>query len=388
MPNVGHFMQAAKKLRGKRSKLQSERPGLMARTNDVQAIGRRHTARYSSAGTGPFDNADLVAVTCSNPFVSANCHRLLEIERNNGMTELSLRGVFAPTLTPVSADLSIDLPAYIEFCNRLLEGGCHGLVLFGTNSEATSFSAGERMAAVDAVIEAGIPASRLVVGTGAASIVEAADLTRHAVQAGCRGVLTLPPYYYPGVSEEGLFRSFAAVLDRVDDERLRMYFYHIPQVSGIPLSPSLLTRLAEAYPGQAAGVKDSSGDVNTLLGLHEVARNFPGFAVFCGTEGLLLKNMQGGGGGCISGMANVLPHVIRDLYDNWKAADAEDRQNRTNWVRDAILESGFNMIASLKVIVADQTGRQGWSRVRPPLVDLTEAEQEQLLARLSRPVPA
>ena len=87
-------------------------------------------------------------------------------------------------------------------------------------------------------------------------------------------------------------------------------------------------------------------------------------------------------------MANVLPHVIRDLYDNWQAADAEERQNRTNWVRDAILDSGYNMIASLKVIVADQTGRKGWSRVRPPLVDLTQAEQEQLLARLSPPVPA
>ena len=304
------------------------------------------------------------------------------------MTELSLRGVFAPTLTPVHADLSIDLPAYIEFCHRLLEGGCHGLVLFGTNSEATSFSAGERMAAVDAVIESGVAADRLVVGSGAASIAEAAELTRHAVEAGCQGVLTLPPFYYPGVSDEGLFRSFAAVLDRVNDARLRMYFYHIPQVSGIPLSPSLLERLAEAYPGQAAGVKDSSGDLGTLTGLHEVAAKHPGFAVFCGTEALLLKNLQGGGGGCISGMANVLPHVIRDLYDNWLADDAEERQNRTNWVRDAILGSGFNMIASLKVIVADQTGRPGWSRVRPPLVDLTEEEQGQLLTRLSPPVPA
>ena len=304
------------------------------------------------------------------------------------MTELSLRGVFAPTLTPIRADLSIDLPAYTEFCHRLLEGGCHGLVLFGTNSEATSFSAHERMAAVDAVIESGVSPQRLVIGSGAASVVEAADLTRHAVQAGCRGALTLPPFYYPGVSDEGLFRSFAAVLDRVNDDRLRMYFYHIPQVSGIPLSPSLLSRLAQAYPGQAAGVKDSSGDVATLQGLHEVAERFPGFAVFCGTEALLLKNLQGGGGGCISGMANVLPHVIRDLYDNWMADDAEDRQNRTNWIRDAILESGFNMIASLKVIVGDQTGRKGWCRVRPPLVDLTETEQGQLLARLSPPVPA
>ncbi|MDE0197518.1 MAG: dihydrodipicolinate synthase family protein [Caldilineaceae bacterium] len=304
------------------------------------------------------------------------------------MTELSLRGVFAPTLTPIRADLSIDLPAYTEFCHRLLEGGCHGLVLFGTNSEATSFSASERMAAVDAVIESGVAADRLVVGSGSASVVEAAELTRHAVESGCRGVLTLPPFYYPGVSDEGLFRSFAAVLDLVNDERLRMYFYHIPQVSGIPLSPSLLGRLADAYPRQAAGVKDSSGDVNTLAGLHGVATTHPGFSVFCGTEALLLKNLQGGGGGCISGMANVLPHVIRNLYDNWEADDAEDRQNRTNWIRDAILESGFNMIASLKVIVGDQTGRPGWSRVRPPLVDLTEAEQGQLLARLSPPVPA
>ncbi len=304
------------------------------------------------------------------------------------MTELSLRGVFAPTLTPIRADLSIDLPSYTEFCHRLLEGGCHGLVLFGTNSEATSFSASERMAAVDAVIESGVAAERLVVGSGSASVVEAAELTRHAVESGCRGVLTLPPFYYPGVSDEGLYRSFAAVLDRVNDERLRMYFYHIPQVSGIPLSPSLLDRLADAYPRQAAGVKDSSGDVDTLMGLHGVAAARPGFSVFCGTEALLLKNLQGGGGGCISGMANVLPHVIRDLYDNWEADDAEDRQKRTNWIRDAILVSGFNMIASLKVIVGDQTGRPGWSRVRPPLVDLTEAEQEQLLARLSPPVPA
>ncbi|MXX27648.1 MAG: dihydrodipicolinate synthase family protein [Caldilineaceae bacterium SB0668_bin_21] len=304
------------------------------------------------------------------------------------MTELSLRGVFAPTLTPILADLSIDIPAYTEFCHRLLQGGCHGLVLFGTNSEATSFSASERMAAVDAVIESGVAPDRLVVGSGSASVVEAAELTRHAVESGCRGVLTLPPFYYPGVSDEGLFRSFAAVLDRVNDERLRMYFYHIPQVSGIPLSPSLLDRLADAYPRQAAGVKDSSGDVVTLMGLHGVAAAHPGFSVFCGTEALLLKNLQGGGGGCISGMANVLPHVIRDLYDNWEADDAEERQNRTNWIRDAILESGFNMIASLKVIVGDQTGRPGWSRVRPPLVDLTETEQEQLLARLSPPVPA
>lgn len=306
------------------------------------------------------------------------------------MAELSLRGVYAPTLTPVDADLNIDLPAYIEFCNRLLDGGCHGLVLFGTNSEATSFSATERMAALEAVIDGGVPAEKLVVGSGATSISEAAELSSHAVEAGCAGVLTLPPFYYPAVSDEGIFRSFAAIFERVNDDRLRMYFYHIPQVSGVPLSPALLARLAAVFPGQAAGVKDSSGDPENLARFHEVAQGAPGFAVFCGTEARLLQNLRGGGGGCISGMANVLPGVIRDLYDNWQAADAEERQNRTNWIRNALLGCGYNMIASLKVVVGDQTGRPGWSRVRPPLVDLTPAEQEKLLAavRTAQPVAA
>ena len=303
------------------------------------------------------------------------------------MPELSLRGVYAPVLTPIDADLTIDRAAFCQFCTHLLDRGCHGLVLFGTNSEATSFSAAERMHALDAVVEAGIPAEKLVIGSGAPSYTEAAALSRHALQAGCHGVLTVPPFYYPDISDEGIFRSFAAIFEGVADERLRMYFYHIPQVSGIPLSPALLARLAEAFPAQAAGVKDSSGDPDNLARFHEVAQRFAGFAVFCGTEARLLQNLRGGGAGCISGMANVLPHVIRDLYDNWQAADAEERQNRPNCIRSAILTCGYNLIASLKVIVADQSGQPGWSRVRPPLVDLTAAEQAQLLAAVHAAQP-
>jgi 4-hydroxy-tetrahydrodipicolinate synthase len=306
------------------------------------------------------------------------------------MPSLSLSGVFAPVLTPVDADLNIDTKLYAEFCRWLLDNGCHGLVIFGTNSEATSFSVPERMAAVDALIEAGIPAEKLVVGNGTPAITDGVELARHALAAGCHGVMTLPPFYYPKTSDEGLFRAFAYIIERTGSPDLKMYFYHIPQVSGVPLSADLLDRLATAFPGVAAGVKDSTGDPDSLAHMHQVAASHPGYSVFCGTESLLLANLRGGGAGCISGMANVIPDQIRVLYDNWQAVDADSQQTQLTWLRSAVLGTGFNVIASAKTLTAARTGAPGWARVRPPLVALTPAQQETLHAavRAAESVPA
>lgn len=306
------------------------------------------------------------------------------------MPSLSLTGVFAPVLTPVDADLNIDMDLYIDFCRWLLATGCHGLVLFGTNSEATSFSASERMAALEGVIAAGIPAHKLVVGNGTPAVSESAELARHAMDAGCHGVMTLPPFYYPKVSDEGLYRAFATIIERTARPELKMYFYHIPQVSGIPLSGELQERLATNFPSVAVGVKDSSGDPENLRRLHQVAAAHPGYSVFCGTESLLLANLRGGGAGCISGMANVIPDQIRVLYDNWQSPDADSRQERLNWLRNAAAGTGYNVIAAAKSLTADRTGAAGWTRVRPPLVDLTPAQQASLRAAVAaaEPVPA
>jgi len=303
------------------------------------------------------------------------------------MTSLSLSGVFAPVLTPMDKDLTIDLPLYIEFCHWLLDTGCHGLVLFGTNSEATSFSVAERMAAVDAVLEAGIPAEKLVVGNGTPAVSDGVELARHALAAGCHGVMTLPPFYYPKVSDEGLFRAFAYIIERVADPALKMYFYHIPQISGIGLSAELLDRLATAFPTAAVGVKDSSGDPENLRRFHQVAAAHPGFSVFCGTESLLLANMRGGGAGCISGMANVIPDQIRVLYDKYRDGDADVRQEQLNWMRNAALGTGFNAIAAAKALTAARTGASGWLRMRPPLVELTPAQQQVLHAAVAAAEP-
>ena len=192
----------------------------------------------------------------------------------------------------------------------------------------------ERSTLLDELVAAGIDPSRMMVGTGCCSITETVTLTAQAVKHGCAGVLMLPPFYYKGVSEEGLYRYFSEVVQRVGDARLRIYLYHIPPVAMVGITPGLVERLLKSYPHAIAGMKDSSGDWNnTKMFLDAFAPS--GFDVFAGSESFLLANMRNGGAGTISATANVNPAAIHQLYAEWKNADADEQQAKLNVVRDA-----------------------------------------------------
>jgi len=191
----------------------------------------------------------------------------------------------------------------------------------------------------------------------------------------------LPPFYYKGVSDDGLFRSFAEVIERVGESRLRVYVYHIPPVSQVPITLGLVERLLKAYPSQTAGMKDSGGDwKNTQAFLDAFAKS--GFDVFAGSETFLLQNMRAGGAGCISATANVHPGPIARLYDTWRAADAERQQARLDEIRGVF--SKFPMIPALKAAIAHYGGGAAWSTVRPPLVALTAEQSRALVTELDQ----
>src|SRR5215468_11144724 len=230
-------------------------------------------------------------------------------------TSERIRGVLAPVVTPFKADLSPDRERFITHCQWLLSQDC-GLAPFGTTSEANSMSAAERMTLLDALVAAGIDPRRMMPGTGCCSITETVELTAHAVDHGCAGVLMLPPFYYKNVSEEGLFRYFGEVVQRVGDTRLKIYLYHIPPVAIIGITPKLVERLLNAYPNAIAGMKDSSGDwTSTKTFLDAFAKD--DFDVFVGSESFLLANMRNGGVGTISATVNVNPAAIHKLYGDW-----------------------------------------------------------------------
>jgi 4-hydroxy-tetrahydrodipicolinate synthase len=290
-----------------------------------------------------------------------------------------IRGVLAPVLTPFKADLSPDGQRFIAHCKWLLSQNC-GLAVFGTNSEANSLSVEERLSLLDALIEAGIDPRVMMPGTGCCAITDSVKLTAHAVKRGCAGVLMLPPFYYKGVSDEGLFRNFAEIIERVGDARLRVYLYHIPPVSQVPITLGLIERLLKAYPGTVAGLKDSSGDWSNT---EAVLRAFSEvFDVFAGSESFLLANMQNGGKGCISATANINPAAIHGLYAHWQDADADQRQATLNDLRFAMQK--FPMIPALKHMVARFAGEAAWQTVRPPLAPLTREQGEALDRELDK----
>jgi len=278
----------------------------------------------------------------------------------------TLRGVLSPVLTPFEADLPPSVPRFVRHCRALVAQGV-GLAVFGTNSEGNSLSVAEKRMLLDALVEAGLPASRMMPGTGTCALPDTIELTRHAVQAGCAGVLMLPPFYYKGVSDEGLYRSFSSVIDAVADPRLRVYLYHIPPVAQVGISLRLIERLLTAYPGVVAGIKDSSGDWNNTNAVIE-AFAARGFEVYAGSETFLLQTLRAGGAGCISATANVNGAAIAASAAAWREPGADDRQAALDRVRAAFQKRP--MIAAMKAAIATGTGDEGWCRVRPPLVEL------------------
>jgi 4-hydroxy-tetrahydrodipicolinate synthase len=294
------------------------------------------------------------------------------------MAQARIKGVLSPVVTPFKADLSPDTRRFIAHCKWLVSQNC-GLAVFGTNSEANSMAAEERMELLDALVASGVDPQRMMPGTGACSLTETVKVTAHATKHGVSGVLMLPPFYYKGVSDEGLFRHFSEIVQRVGDSRLRIYLYHIPPVAQVPITHALVERLMKAYPQQIAGMKDSSDDwPHTKSMIDAFAKD--GFDVFSGNEKPLVDNVKSGGAGCISATANINPGAIAETYTKVGTSEGDALQKKINDVRGVM--QGYVMIPAMKHLIAHYGQDPGWTVVRPPLVEATVEQGRQAIEKL------
>lgn len=286
--------------------------------------------------------------------------------------------LYVPAVTPFLPDLSVDQAGLVSIARMLLADGADGLAPFGTTSEATSLSVSERMAALEALVAGGIEAARLIPGTGCAALPDTIALTRHAVGLGVKGALMLPPFYYKPVSEEGVFAAYARAIEAVGTDRLRLYLYHIPQLTGVPIQLSLIERLTVAFPGVVAGLKDSSGNWENTAG---VIAAFPGIETFSASEALLPQNVAAGGAGCISASANVNARGIARLIRALGTDDEPSATEQTAQVR-RIFE-GLPLIPAIKAAVARRTRVASHAILRPPLVALGSEHDEAIRQALT-----
>jgi len=280
-------------------------------------------------------------------------------------------GVLAAGLTPFDDDLNVAHSAFAQHAQWLLANGCDGVLLFGTTGEGLSLTVQERITALEHLLSANVPAERLLVGSGALALPDAVRLTQAATERDVGGVLVLPPFHFRQIRDEGVFRFYDQLIQRVGDEDLRLYFYHFPELSGVPIPFSIIQRLRDAYSDQIAGIKDSSGEWDHTEAL---CREFPDLQVFTGTERLLLKVLEADGAGCISATTNLTAPLAAQVLFEWKHdTDPDATQERLTTIRTAF--APVPTIPALKHILAQRLGDAAWTATRPPLAPLTDAER-------------
>lgn len=300
----------------------------------------------------------------------------------NPARKLPISGVFCASATPVLEDGSPDHAAFAAHCKALIEEGCDGVALLGTTGEANSFSITQRQQLLDKIIAAGLDPQRLLPGTSQTNVPDSITLVKHAVEAGVKACVVLPPFYYKGVSDEGLFRFYAELIEGVGSNDLRVVLYHIPPIAQIGISLELTARLRDTFPGVIVGVKDSSGKIESMQAF---ASAFQDFSVLAGADPFMLPLLRAGGAGCITSSSNLIGKHLRVVFDNWFDASQHDKveaaQARINAWRD--LSNAYVQLPTIKAMLAKRRNHAGWTRVRPPLVELTPAELDTVWTKMA-----
>lgn len=288
-----------------------------------------------------------------------------------------LGGVIAAAATPLTADGAIETAAYLDHCRWLLAHGCDGINVLGTTGEANSIGLAARHRLLDTVGTSGLPMAQLMVGTGGCALSDAVELTRHAVQCGFAGQLVLPPFYYKPVGDEGIFAFFAKLIDTIADERLQIYLYNFPQLTGIPFSIAVIQRLIQAYPGVVVGLKDSSGDVDNAVAMVDAC---PALAVFPSSEAVLQQGREQGFAGCISATVNLTSADAGRVWHAPAAPDAHTRQASISQIRAHI--ASYTLIPAIKYLLRRLHGSPVWEPLLPPMVPMTAAQGDALSAKV------
>jgi 4-hydroxy-tetrahydrodipicolinate synthase len=287
------------------------------------------------------------------------------------MPENTLSGVIAAVATAVDEQGAPDAARSVKLARYLLDNGCDGLNVLGTTGEATSFSLAQRIGVMNAYREAGLALDRMMVGTGAAALADALALTRHAAELGFAGALVLPPFYYKGVPEDGLFAVIKGLVEGTRDRPIPIYLYHFPANSGIPWSIALIRRLREAFSDRVVGLKDSSGD---MAYAREAAALSPDFAVFPSTEAVLIDARNGAFAGCVSATANLNSDLCARA---WRDGDVGALEAAVS-IRK--LFDGKPLVSGIKATLAHLHGDPAWARVAPPLAPYAAADRALAIA--------
>ncbi len=286
-----------------------------------------------------------------------------------------LRGLWPAMLTPLNETGAIDVSCALAHGKHLLTQGCDGISIFGTTGEGPAFSVAERMGLLLDLVDGGIAPGRLMIGTAAAALPDAIELSRQASALGCAAVLFIPPFYFGQPSDAGVVKATSELIEAVADSNLKILLYHIPALSGVAFSMDVIAELRRRHPRQVVGVKDSTGERLHSL---KLVQNFPDLSVFVGNELDIQQTMQAGGAGSICGLANIAPRLLTRVAASYAEPRARDQDAMEQLL--SLIGSDY-FLPVFKAILAEQSGNEGWARVRAPLLPLDPAAAQHVRQR-------
>ncbi len=289
----------------------------------------------------------------------------------------AIRGIYAAAVSPFREDGSLDIPKLIAYCEHLIsDGGCDGVAPTGTTGEGNSVAMRDRLALPEAFAKAGFDPARAIFGTGACATLDAVEMTKTAVASGFTNVLVLPPFYYKNPSDDGLYAYFSQLIEKVGDDRLRVYLYHFPQMSMTPIPVDVAVRLKKAFGPLVAGLKDSSGDMSQALSFAKATGGVDeDFDVYPSSESFLFEGLNGGCAGIISGSTNAFANYVQA----GRAAGPDSEEVELGKAARATA-SKSPLMAAMKQMEAWRSGDDSWTRMAPPLTPLSEDQKANLKA--------
>ena len=274
-----------------------------------------------------------------------------------------LGGIVAASLTPVTADGQVDIDRMKRHFDWLFASGCSFISPFGSTGEGPSFSVAEKHAALVALQGAGVDMSRVIPAAMSAAIDDTVASIRTAKALGCRAVLIVPPYYYGSASQGGIADFFAACAAPFGGNfPLDVVLYHIPQMSKIGFSTTLIETLVARFPNRIVGIKDSTGNRDHSVML---ARTFPTLRIFTGDDRVLPDLLEAGGAGMIGGLPNIVAPDLCAFFADPKGAQSAAIMERA--ARRIVAIDDFGGIAALKAIKAEFYRDDAWTRHKAPL---------------------
>ncbi len=292
-----------------------------------------------------------------------------------------INGIYSAALTPINNDLSINKNLYLEHCQYLMKQGHDGLAIFGTTGEANSFSIKEKCDTIDFLLSNNLDSNLLIPGTGSSSVEDAIQLTKFAEKNKSRAVLLLPPFYYKNVSDEGIINYFRKIIETVGSSDFHYLLYNIPQTTSVVLNFNIIETLLKLYPNNIVGIKDSSGNIDSML---KTVKYFQDLALFCGHDSLVLKVCKRGGAGAITAGTNIagrlLSFIINNINKEKEIEDFNSYQALLEQIRETItLEEPISVMKAYFSII---NKNPDWNKVMPPLKSLDNPSNSKTIIRL------